>query len=95
MTKAELVDIVAEKVDGVTKAQVAEVYEAIFDTIVRAVKEDEKHRYLVNGFGTFDLRHREARKGRNPQTGAEMEIAAQTTMGFRPAAALKDKIAGS
>lgn len=89
MTKAELIEIVAEKVEGVSKAQAGAVYEEIFETIVRALKEDEKHRFLVNNFGTFELKHREARKGRNPATGAEIDIPAQTTVGFRPAASLK------
>ncbi len=92
MTKAELIDIVAEKVDGVTKAQVGEVYEAVFDTILRAIKEDDKHRFLVAGFGTFELKNREARKGRNPATGAEIDIAASTTVAFRAAAGLKEKL---
>jgi DNA-binding protein HU-beta len=93
MTKAELIDIVAEQVEGASKAQVTAAYEAIFETIVRAVQEDEKHRFLVNGFGTFELKHRPARKGRNPATGAEMDIAASNTMAFRPASALKEKLA--
>lgn len=93
MTKAELIDIVAEKNEGVSKSQVAAIYEDIFETIVKALKEDEKHRFLVNGFGTFELKHRKARKARNPATGEEMQIPAQTTAGFRPAAALKEKLA--
>ncbi len=92
MTKAELIDIVAEKVEGTTKNQVSEIYDEIFEAIIRALKEDEKHRYLVNGFGTFEMKHREARKGRNPATGKEMEIPAQNTVNFRPASALKDKV---
>lgn len=92
MTKAELVDMVAEKVEGVSKTEISAVYDAIFETIVRALKEDDKHRFLVKDFGTFELKHREARKGRNPATGAEIEIAAQTTVGFRAAAGLKDSL---
>ncbi len=92
MTKAELIDIVTEKVEGVSKSQVNAVYEAIFETIVRALKEDEKHRYQVNNFGTFELKHREARKGRNPATGAEIDIPAQTSIGFRTASTLKSEL---
>lgn len=93
MTKAELIDIVAEQVDGVSKAQITEIYEKIFDTIVRAVKEDDKHRFLVNGFGTFEMKRREARKGRNPATGQEIDIPAQNTVTFRMAQALKEELA--
>jgi DNA-binding protein HU-beta len=92
MTKAELIDIVAEKSDGLTKAQVSEVYDTIFSTIARAIKEDEKHRFLVNGFGTFELKNREARKGRNPATGLEIDIPASVTVGFKPAQGLKDAV---
>ncbi|MCC6546101.1 HU family DNA-binding protein [Candidatus Sumerlaeota bacterium] len=92
MTRAELIDIVAEKNPGLTKAQVAEVYDAIFDTITRALKDDEKHRFLVNGFGTFELKHRAARKGINPATREVIDIAASTTVGFKPAPALKDAL---
>lgn len=94
MTKAELIDIVAEKVDGVTKAQVADIYNAIFDTIERAVKEDAKHRYTVQGFGTFEMKERKARQGRNPKTGETIEIAAKTVMDFRGADALEDRLSG-
>lgn len=92
MTKAELVDMVAEKVESVSKNDIAAVYDAIFDTIVRAVREDGKHRFLVKDFGTFELKNREARKGRNPATGAEIDIAAQTTVTFRAAAGLKEML---
>jgi len=92
MTKAELIDLVAEQVEGVAKTQVSQVYDAIFDTILRAIKEDDKHRFLVKDFGTFELKRREARKGRNPATGQEIDIAASTTVGFRPAAGLKEKL---
>ena len=92
MTKAELIDLVAEQVQGTSKAQVSQIYDAIFDTIIRAIKEDDKHRYLVKDFGTFELKQREARKGRNPATGQEIDIPASTTVGFRPAAGLKEKL---
>ncbi len=94
MTKAELIDIVAEQVEDASKAQVSAIYDAIFATIVRATQEDEKHRFLVGGFGTFEMKHRKASKGRNPATGAEIDIPASNTMGFRPAQALKDKLNG-
>lgn len=92
MTKAELVDIVAEQVEGVNKTQASEVYDAIFATIGRALRDDSKHRYAVKDFGTFEVKHRKARKGRNPATGAEIDIPAKTTVAFRPAGALEEKV---
>lgn len=89
MNKAELVGIVSEKVDGVTKAQVSEIYDAIFETIKKAVDVDK--RYQVSGFGTFDRRERKARTGRNPKTGEAVQIAASVTMGFKPAKAVKSE----
>lgn len=93
MTKAELIDIVAGEVEGVTKAQVGTIYDSVFATITRALNEDEKHRFQVGGFGTFELKHREARKGRNPATGAEIDIPASTSVGFKAASALKEAVA--
>lgn len=94
MTKAELVDIVAEKVEGATKAQVSSIYDEIFKTIVRAVKEDPKHRFAVKDFGTFKLKERAARVGRNPMAKEgqpkEINIPASTTIGFTAAAAVKE-----
>jgi DNA-binding protein HU-beta len=90
MTKAELIDIVAENTDGLTKAQVAKVYDTIFETITKALAVDGK--YSVSGFGNFDVKQRAERKGRNPATGAEITIAASKAVGFKPAAALKETL---
>ncbi len=92
MTRAELIDIIAEKNPGLTKAQITEVYDAIFETITRALKDDDKHRFLVNGFGTFELKKRAARKGINPATRETIDIPASTTVGFKPAPALKEAL---
>lgn len=90
MTKAELIDIVAEQVEGVAKSDIGRVHDAIFETIVRALEAEG--RFAVPGFGTFDVKERAARKGRNPQTGQEIDIPASKTVGFKPAGALKDKV---
>jgi DNA-binding protein HU-beta len=90
MTKAELIDIVAEQSEGVTKADISRVYDKIFDTIGRALEAED--RYAVAGFGTFEVKERSERKGRNPQTGEEMTIAASRSVGFKPAGALKDRV---
>lgn len=90
MTKAELIDMVAEQVGDVSKAKIGEVYGAIFATIARALEVDG--RYAVSDFGSFDVKERAARTGRNPSTGAEIQIAASKAAGFKPAAALKDRL---
>ncbi len=87
MTKAELVDIVSESLEGVSKADINRVHDAIFQTIGKALAVDG--RFAIPGFGTFEVRSRAARKGRNPKTGEEIDIAASKTVGFKPASALK------
>lgn len=90
MTKAELIEIVSEQVDGVSKADLARVHDAIFATIGEALKVDGK--FAVAGFGSFEVKERAARKGRNPRTGEEIDIAASKTVNFRPAGALKEQL---
>jgi DNA-binding protein HU-beta len=90
MTKAELIDIIAEKVEGVSKADIARIHDAVFETITRALEVEG--RYNVAGFGSFDVRARAARKGRNPKTGEEIDIPASKNVGFKPGSALKDRV---
>lgn len=90
MTKAELIDIVAEEVEGVSKADVARVHDKIFETIARALEVDGK--FMVAGFGSFEVKSRSERKGRNPQTGQEITIAASKSVSFRQAGAMKDRL---
>lgn len=89
MTKAELIDIVAGET-GLTKVDVTKTYEAIFDTIVKALKKEG--RFAVSGFGTFDVRKRKARAGINPQTKEPIKIKASKSVGFKQSTALKDVI---
>lgn len=86
MTKADLVAQVAKKVGLTTKAA-KEAVSAVFNTIADALKRGEK--VVVTGFGTFMVRKRAARKGRNPQTGAEIQIPATKTPGFTAGKSLK------
>jgi DNA-binding protein HU-beta len=89
MTKTELIDQVAAE-SGLTKKDSGKAIDAVFDTITQALSEGEKVQLV--GFGSFEARQREARKGRNPQTGAEIEIAAQTLPVFTAGKALKDAV---
>lgn len=89
MTKAELIDIVADQA-GLTKADTTRVYDAIFEAITKSLKKEG--RFAVSGFGTFEVRKRAARKGRNPQTGEAIKIKASKSVGFKQAAALKESV---
>jgi DNA-binding protein HU-beta len=88
MTKAELIEAVAAKAEGqLTKKAAGEVVDSLFTTIAKSIKKEGRFSYP--GFGTWTLRTRKARKGRNPQTGATITIKASKTVGFRPAKELK------
>lgn len=86
MTKADLVAQVAKKAKLTAKAA-QEAVSTVFETISDALKRGEK--VVVTGFGTFMVRRRAARKGRNPQTGAEIQIPSTKTPGFTAGKSLK------
>ena len=91
MTKGQLVETVYKKYDGeYSKRQVNEWVTTIFETIKTAVKTDKKFSY--SGFGTWTVRTRKARKGRNPQTGETIKIKASKTVGFKPSLTLKQYV---
>lgn len=87
--KADLVDRVADKTN-LTKKDVTATVEALFESIQEFLTEEE--RVQIIGFGTFEVRHRAARKGRNPQTGEEIQIAATKVPAFKAGKALKDAV---
>jgi DNA-binding protein HU-beta len=89
MTKAELVTAVhgAAQLDGVSKGAINDLIDTVFGELGKALKKDG--RFVVAGFGTFTVRKRAARKGRNPQTGEVIKIKASRTVTFRPAPTLK------
>jgi DNA-binding protein HU-beta len=89
MTKAELLDAVAKRAD-VSKADAERVVDAFFDEVVSAAKSGDKVAWP--GFGSFSTSNRAARTGRNPQTGAEVKIAASTAMKFTASSALKQTL---
>ncbi|HUT99809.1 MAG TPA: HU family DNA-binding protein [Myxococcota bacterium] len=91
MTKQELIDVIAENNKwGLTKKATAEVVDAVFMGIRKAVKKGRRFSYP--GFGTWNVRTRKARNGRNPQTGQTIRIKASKTVGFRPAKVFKSKL---
>jgi DNA-binding protein HU-beta len=86
MTKGELVEAVAKSAH-ISKLTAGDAVDATFENIGKAIQKSK--RFQVPGFGTFTVRSRKARKGRNPQTGATISIKASRTVGFKPAPVLK------
>jgi nucleoid DNA-binding protein len=89
MNKTELVKIVAEK-SSLTQSDVNKAFDAILETITESLKNKEE--VNLPGFGKFKVSQRSARKGRNPQTGAEIDIAAATVPSFSAGKSLKDAV---
>ena len=87
--KAELVDRVAKKTQ-LTKKDVSAAVDSLFETIQEALQAGEK--VQVIGFGNFEVRERAARKGRNPQSGEEIQIEASKVPAFKAGKALKDAV---
>ena len=89
MNKAELVDAVAGA-SNLSKADAGRAVDAIVDSVTKALKRGEQ--VSVVGFGTFSVKHRSARSGRNPRTGDTIEIAASNVPGFKAGKALRDAV---
>jgi len=89
MNKAELISNVAEKTD-LTKKDSEKAVMAVFDTIGEALSRGDKVQLV--GFGTFEIRERAARKGRNPQTGEEINISAAKIPVFKAGKALREAV---
>jgi DNA-binding protein HU-beta len=91
VTKAELANEVVAAVEGLTKKKAAEVVDAVFRSIQAALAKGDKIQAV--GFGTFEVQHRSARKGRNPQNPKEeINIPAKKVPVFRAGKALKDAV---
>ena len=89
MNKTELIAKVAETSE-LTKKDATKAVDAVLDAISDALQEGDKVQLI--GFGNFEVRERAARKGRNPQTGEEIEIASSKIPAFKPGKQLKDSI---
>ena len=89
MTKPELVQAVA-KAAKLSKKDAGNAIDAVFDTISKTLKKGGS--VALIGFGTFEVRKRKARTGRNPQTGAVLKIKASKVPAFKPGKALKDVV---
>lgn len=89
MNKSEMIQAVAEKAN-LSKTQAAEAVDAVMDVIREALAKDDT--VTLIGFGTFSVRERAGRTGRNPRTGEEISIPASKVPGFKPGKALKDAV---
>ncbi len=89
MNKSELIDSIAESAD-ISKAKAGMALDGMVSAITEALKNGDSVSLI--GFGTFSVRHRAARKGRNPRTGEEIEIKASINPAFKAGKALKDAV---
>ena len=89
MNKQELIDNIASSAD-ITKADAGRALDSVLDSITGALKGGDS--VVLVGFGTFSVRDRKARVGRNPQTGAAIQIAAAKVPAFKAGKALKDAV---
>lgn len=92
MTKQELIEKIAEAhvKRSVSKAAASDLVESLFDNLSLAIRRTK--RFNFPGFGSFSVKKRRQRRGRNPQTGQEMVIPAAKTVVFRTASDLKDEL---
>ena len=89
MNKTDLIEMLSTDLE-LTKARAGETVDAVLGAITKALKRGDE--VSLVGFGTFKSKHRAARKGRNPKTGAEISIAASNSVGFKQGKALKDAV---
>ncbi|MEC2867324.1 HU family DNA-binding protein [Bacillus bombysepticus] len=89
MNKTELTKVVAEKAE-LTQKDASAATQAVLDAITNVLAKEEKVQII--GFGTFEVRERSARTGRNPQTGEEMQIAASKAPAFKAGKELKEAV---
>jgi integration host factor subunit alpha len=87
MTKAEIVEQIYERV-GFSKKESADLVEKVFEIIKETLRDGEKVK--ISGFGNFVVREKNARKGRNPQTGEEIVLEARRVLTFKPSLVLKN-----
>jgi integration host factor subunit alpha len=86
MTKADLVETIYEKI-GFSRKESAEIVDLVFDLMKETLENGEKIK--ISGFGNFTVRQKRSRKGRNPQTGREIQITARRVLSFKPSQVLR------
>ncbi len=94
MTKSELInavnDAATEKGITLNKKETGELIDALFEVVSGVIQETE--RFAYPNFGTFTVKHRKAREGRNPRSGETIQIAASKSVAFKAAPSLRDRI---
>ena len=91
MTKADIIRMLADQV-GLTRREAAEVLTVVLDGVVDAIRGGEK--VELRGFGSFRTRKRQARAGRNPRTGAQVNVPPKTVPYFKPGKQLREILGG-
>jgi len=89
VNKSELIDAIADGAD-ISKAAAGKALDSVIEAVTGALKKGDQ--VSLVGFGTFSVKHRPARTGRNPQTGKEIQIAAANVPGFKAGKALRDAV---
>lgn len=92
MTKADLIENIYLKT-GFSKKESADIVEMVFDLMKETLEDGEKIK--IAGFGNFVVKEKDSRRGRNPQTGDEIEISSRKILTFKPSQVLKASINGS
>ncbi len=91
MTKADIIKVLADQV-GLTRREAAAVLSVVLDGVVDAIAEGEK--VELRGFGSFRTRKRQARAGRNPRTGAQVDVPPKVVPYFKPGKQLRETLGG-
>lgn len=90
MTKADLVEAVYHRLDGFSKKESADIVESIFETMKETLSRGDKIK--ISGFGNFEVKHKNKRPGRNPQTGEQIIITERRVLKFKPSQVLKNAL---
>lgn len=90
MTKTDLIEAVQKANKNLSKRAVGDVVSSAFSAVIKGIKREG--RFAYPGFGTFTVRNRKGRQGRNPRTGEMITIKPSKTVGFRPASSFKKSL---
>ncbi|KAA0258125.1 integration host factor subunit beta [Deferribacter autotrophicus] len=90
MTKSQLIEKISEQYPKLTKKQIEFIVNGVFNTIKEALKEGEP--VEIRGFGSFKVREKEAKVGRNPKTGEKVQIPAKKVPYFKPGKEIKEQL---
>ena len=92
MTKCDLIEAVSEQFGDLTKKQTEIIVNLIFDSMKNALADKKDGRVEIRGFGSFKLKNRRAREGRNPKTGAPVHVKAKKVPFFKAGKELKERV---